>query len=166
MWAKQVLLVLVLLAGASSAETPMPFYISMQNDAPSDVLFVKNYEAGASLTEAYNNIEKLDRNTKVNTRFYGSGAGCVAGQGSLEASISSNVIGQAHIAWQSVDPMIDSKGRHGTAGQERGRSDRCLLRGEVHSALVQQQPGAGQRGLAAMRLIFSLNLSGHAYFHH
>jgi hypothetical protein len=87
----------------------MPFYISMQNDASSDVLFVKNYEAGASLTEAYNNIEKLDRNTKVNTRFYGSEAGCsVAGQGSLEASISSNVIGQA---------QIDSKGRHRLLGR-------------------------------------------------
>jgi hypothetical protein len=45
-WAKQVLLVLVLLAGASSAEKPMPFYISMQNGASSDALFVKNYEAG------------------------------------------------------------------------------------------------------------------------
>ncbi len=118
MWAKQVLLVLVLLAVASSVETPMPFYISMQNDAPSDVHFAKNYEAGASLTEAYNNREELDRNTKVNTRFYGSEAGCsVAGQGSLEASISSNVIGQTHIAWQSVDPMIDSKGRHRLLGR-------------------------------------------------
>ena len=121
MWVKQVkqvILILVLLVGVSFEEMPISFYTSMQNDELIDILFIKNYEAGASLTEAYNNIEKLDRNTEVNTRSYGSDASCsIAGQGSLEASISSNVIGQAHIAWQSVDTMPDSKGRHRLLGR-------------------------------------------------
>ena len=117
MWVKQALLILVLLVGVSFEEMPMSFYTYMQNDELRDVLFVKNYEAGTSLTEAYNNIEKLDRNTEVNTRSYGPDASCsIAGQGSLEASISSNVIGQAHIAWQSADTMPDSKGRHRLLG--------------------------------------------------
>jgi hypothetical protein len=32
--------------------------------------------------------------------------------GALEANINSNIIGNAHIAWQSVDPQMDSKGYH------------------------------------------------------
>jgi len=118
-WAKQVLLmILVVLVGVSSADTPMSFYTSMQNDEPKEALFVKDYGAGASLTEAYDNVVKLERDTKLNTRFYGSEAGSsAAGRGSLDASISSNVIGQAHIAWQSVDPLPDSKGCHRLLGR-------------------------------------------------
>lgn len=37
--------------------------------------------------------------------------------GGLEASINSNVIGKAHIAWQSIDPIGSSMGRHKLLGR-------------------------------------------------
>jgi len=76
-----------------------------------DVLATRNYDIGASITEAYTDIEQLERNTLVNTRsFEPTCRGC--SPGALEANINSNIIGNAHIAWQSVDPQPDSKGRH------------------------------------------------------
>lgn len=74
------------------------------------------------MTESYSNVEKLNRNTQVTTRSYGdtsadrSCAGYGAG-GGLEASINSQVIGQAHIAWQSVDPSVNVNGRHPLIGR-------------------------------------------------
>jgi hypothetical protein len=81
------------------------------------VLSVRNYDSGAVLTEAYTNIEKLERNTQVSTKSYGMDDSAADPGGSLEASISSNVIGSAHIAWQSVDPDTTIKGRHPILGR-------------------------------------------------
>jgi hypothetical protein len=98
---------------------PQDFAEAMNNAGQKDILTVKNYDTGALLTESYAGIEHLERNTQVNTRSYGTdsdasdgngGAGSPAG--GLKASINSNVIGKAHIAWQSFDPVISSKGRH------------------------------------------------------
>jgi hypothetical protein len=111
------------LASSVSAQMPMDFAVAMNNGGQKDVLSIKNYDIGASMTEAYTDIEKLSRNTEISTRSYGTNSsapdsakteptcqGCDSG-GSLEASINSNVIGKAHIAWQSVDPSITIKGR-------------------------------------------------------
>jgi hypothetical protein len=117
------------LASSVSAQMPMDFAVAMNNAGQKDVLSIKNYENGASMTEAYTDIEKLSRNTEISTRSYVTNSsvtdsaeegttcsGCETG-GSLEASINSNVIGKAHIAWQSVDPSITIKGRHPLIGR-------------------------------------------------
>lgn len=93
-------------------------------------------EMPLSFAETMNNAGQKDilmqRNTQINTRTYGTksaasdvngtDAGRPAGgasglAGGLEASINSNVIGKAHIAWQSFDPSISSKGRHQLLGR-------------------------------------------------
>jgi hypothetical protein len=109
-----LLLLLLFLLGTASADMPLGFYTAMNNADQKDVLCVKNYDTGATMTEAYTDIEHLERNTEVKTRSGGSEA---SGGGALEASINSNVIGNAHIAWQSVDPNPDSRGRHPIIGR-------------------------------------------------
>jgi hypothetical protein len=110
-------------------EMPLSYTAAMNNAGQNDILTVKNYDTGASMTEAYTDIEHLNRNTEVRTGSYAGGAssadpsaagsgcpGCGSG-GSLEASINSNVIGKAHIAWQSVDPSVSDHGRHPLIGR-------------------------------------------------
>jgi hypothetical protein len=113
---------------AVQAEMPLGFSQAMNNAAQRDILAVKNYDSGASLTEDYSDVEHLERNTVVKTGRYGANSsaqgvdggaiGTAIGQpGGLEASISSNVIGTAHIAWQSFDPIPSDKGRHQLLGR-------------------------------------------------
>jgi len=112
---KEVICILLLfMLGTASADMPLGFYMAMNNADQKEVLCVKNYDTGATMTEAYTDIEHLERNTEVVTR---SGGFESSGGGALEASINSNVIGKAHIAWQSVDPNPDSKGRHPIIGR-------------------------------------------------
>ena len=112
-------ILLALMVSAATADMPMSFYQSMNNQKYRDVLSVKNYDAGASVTESYSDAEHLQKQTAVKTASYGGG--CAGGQcggvGSLEASINSNVIGKAHIAWESVDPKADGKGHHAVLGR-------------------------------------------------
>jgi hypothetical protein len=107
---------------------PLSFAGAMNNAGQKDILTVKNYDTGASFTESYTDIEHLERNTQVNTRSYGTDSSAsdangadagspAGGAGGLEASINSNVIGKAHIAWQSFDPSVSSKGRHQLIGR-------------------------------------------------
>lgn len=112
---------------------PLGFAEAMNNAGQKDILTVKNYDTGASLTESYTDIEHLERNTQVNTGAYGMQSsasdanGTDAGSrnfgpagnsaGGLEASINSNVIGKAYIAWQSIDPISSGKGRHQLLGR-------------------------------------------------
>jgi hypothetical protein len=112
-----LLLLLLFLLGTASAEMPLGFYMAMNNADQKEVLCVKNYDTGATMTEAYTDIEHLERNTEVKTSSGGSGGSAASGGGALEASINSNVIGKAHIAWQSVDPNPDSRGRHPIIGR-------------------------------------------------
>ncbi len=105
-------IIAVILISSAHGELPLGFYSAMNDAGQKDVLSVRNYDSGAVLTEAYTNIEQLKRNTQISTRSYGIDDSANDPGGSLEASINSNVIGSAHIAWQSVDPMADSKGRH------------------------------------------------------
>jgi hypothetical protein len=110
-------MILAFLIFSAQGELPLGFYSSMNNEAQKDVLSVKNYDSGAVLTEAYTNIEKLERNTQISTKSYGTDNSATDPGGSLEASISSNVIGSAHIAWQSVDPDTTINGRHPILGR-------------------------------------------------
>ena len=107
----------VILISCAHGEMPFGFYSAMNDAGQKDVLSVRNYDSGAVLTEAYTNIEQLERNTQINTKSYGTDDLTANPGGSLEASINSNVIGSAHIAWQSVDPIADSKGRHPILGR-------------------------------------------------
>jgi len=109
------------------AVMPPSFSSAMNNAGQTDALAVKNYDSGAVFVESYSGVEHLDRDTEVMTKSYGINStnadaydayGRSAGQaGGLEASISSNVIGSAHIAWQSFDPALSSKGRHELLGR-------------------------------------------------
>ena len=113
------LLALLSLLGTASADMPLGFYMAMNNAEQKEVLCVKNYDTGATMTESYTDFEQLERNTEVRTRSGGAvgSEGWAAAGGALEASINSNVIGKAHIAWQSVDPNPDSRGRHTIIGR-------------------------------------------------
>jgi len=97
-------------------EIPLAYTPAAINSGQSDVLTIKNYESGAVMTESYTDAEHLNRNTQIRTGAYANSSGGLS-RGGLEASISSNVIGNAHIAWQSVDPAVSVKGRHPLIGR-------------------------------------------------
>ena len=111
-------------------EMPLAYVEAMNNaGGQNDILVVKNYDSGASMTEAYTNVEHLESSTQVRTGSSASNSsttgsfgaadgcpGCGSG-GGLEARINSNVIGKAHIAWQSVDPSVSDHGRHPLIGR-------------------------------------------------
>mgnify|MGYP001170066404 FL=1 len=101
---------------AAGAEMPVEFTQAVNNGHQKDSLRVMNYDSGASLIEEYSNVERLERETQVRTGAYGPSSSTSSG-GGLEASINSNVIGTAHIGWQSYDPVPDSKGRHQLLGR-------------------------------------------------
>ncbi len=116
---RHICLVIIILATIyfALADMPLGFTAAMNNDGQKDALFVRNYETGASMTELYTDVERLNRNTLVTTRSYGDSTDRAASGGSLEASINSQVIGKAHIAWQSVDPSTTVNGRHPLIGR-------------------------------------------------
>ncbi len=104
----------------AAADMSIGFSKSMNDKMYRNSLFIKNYDSRASVTESYNDAEHLDERANIETSS--TGAVCQSsrpcgGSGLLEASINSNVIGQAHIAWQSVDPRADTKGRHSILGR-------------------------------------------------
>lgn len=105
---------------------------AMNNAGEKDIIAIWNYDAGSSLTEAYTDIEHLQRETQVRTGAFwtrsntsdsswagesGENSPAVGLAGGLEASINSNVIGSAHIAWQSYDPIASRMGRHQLLGR-------------------------------------------------
>lgn len=101
---------------AAGAEMPLQFTQAMNSGHGEDRLAVMNYDSGASFSEEYSNVERLERETKVRTGAF-AGAPSGSSGGGLEASINSNVIGTAHIGWQSYDPAPDSRGRHQLLGR-------------------------------------------------
>jgi len=106
---------LAMISGAG-ADMPLEFSQAMNNAGQRDVLTIKNYDSGALLTEEYTGVEGLQRNTQVRTGGQGVNSSTSSG-GGLEARISSNVIGTAHIAWQSFDPHPSAMGRHQLLGR-------------------------------------------------
>ncbi len=113
---KLVILPLVfILISLAYAGTPASFYQAMNNMNTENTLCVKNYDAGASVTESYNDFEHLDKVTEVTSRSLNTSDNendNTAGNATLEVHINSNVIGKAHVAWQSRDLMSDTIGRH------------------------------------------------------
>ncbi|MFB3765051.1 MAG: hypothetical protein ACE14P_07355 [Methanotrichaceae archaeon] len=92
----------------ASAELPAAYYQAMSNMRTEDTLCVKNYDAGASITESYTDFEYLNKDTEIVSRSRRNSTDNAV----LEANINSEVIGNAHIAWQSVSPAINRLGRH------------------------------------------------------
>jgi len=115
-------MIFAFLISTAFADMPAGFYGSMNNQKWRDILCVKNYDAGASVTEDYADAEHLQKQTEVRTASNGAGCpvggGCVSGNaGSLEANLNANVIGKAHLAWESVDPRANGFGRHAVLGR-------------------------------------------------
>ena len=108
------LVVTFVLISLAAAEMPASFYQAVGGMKNQDILCDKNYDAGASVTEAYKDFEHLDKDTKIVSRTYNKtdDANPHKGNASLEVGINSQVIGKAHIAWQSLDTVPDSMGRH------------------------------------------------------
>jgi hypothetical protein len=110
-----ILFSIFLLFSLAAAEMPASFYQAMGNIKTEDTLCVKNYDAGASVTESYKDFEHLEKETEVVSRSYNTSNNekdYTRGNASLEVNLNSNVIGKAHIAWQSKDMMPYYMGRH------------------------------------------------------
>jgi len=112
-----ILLSIFLLISLAFSDMHASFYQAMGNVKTEDTLCVKNYDAGASVTESYKDFQHLDKETQIVSRSYNttnSVKDYTRGNASLEVNINSNIIGKAHIAWQSKDMMPDYMGRHAT----------------------------------------------------
>lgn len=106
-----------ILISLAASDMPASFYKAMGGMKNQDILCVKNYDAGASVTEAYTDFEHLDKDTQVVSRSFNKSSSkkdYSRGNASLEVHVNSNVIGKAHIAWQSKELKPDSKGWHTT----------------------------------------------------
>jgi hypothetical protein len=107
--------IVFILISLGAADLPVSYYQAMSNMNPVYTLCVKNYVAGASVTESYNDFEHLDKETEVTSRSLNTSDnenGNRAGDAALEVHINSNVVGKAHVAWQSRDILPDTAGRH------------------------------------------------------
>jgi hypothetical protein len=112
-----ILFSIFLLFSPAFADMPASFYQAMGNIRTEDAICVKNYDAGASVTESYKDFEHLDKETEIVSRSYNTSNNekdYTRGNASLEVNINSNVIGKGHIAWQSKDMMPYYMGRHAT----------------------------------------------------
>ena len=111
---KLIILAIIITINLVAAEMPSSFYQALNTMKNQDVLSVKNYDAGASITEAYTDFEHLEKDTQVVSRSYntsGNEKDYTRGNASLEASIDASVIGNSHIDWQSRDLLPDQMGR-------------------------------------------------------
>jgi len=107
--------IVFILISLGAADMPVSYYQAMSNMNPVDTLCVKNYDAGASVTESYTDFEHLDKETEVTSRSLNTSHNendYSAGNATLEVHMNSNVVGKAHVAWQSRDILPDRAGRH------------------------------------------------------
>jgi hypothetical protein len=111
-------IILAAFIATATADLPASFYTAMTDMDNVNMLCVKNYQGGAVFTEKYTNFEHLDKDTTVITRAVHGQSNLVTNESVLDASINSNVIGMAHISWQSLDPKADAKGRHAMLGSD------------------------------------------------
>jgi hypothetical protein len=93
-------------------ELPASFNDAMGKMEDEYVLCVKNYQAGASITESYTDFESLDKNTMV----VSSSGGNNSSNAFLQANINSLVVGNARLVWQSINPILELSGRHSILG--------------------------------------------------
>ncbi len=103
-----IAIIIIAITILATAELPATFYQAMANMRTEDTICVKNYDAGASITESYTDFEYLNKDTQIVSRSRRNSTDNAV----LEANINSEVIGNAHIAWQSINPAINSLGRH------------------------------------------------------
>ena len=110
-----VMLIVFALISLAAADMPASYYQAMNNMNTENTLCVKNYDAGASVTESYTDFEHLDKETEVISRSLNTSDNendNSAGNATLEVHINANVVGKAHVAWQSRDILPDRAGRH------------------------------------------------------
>lgn len=113
--ALSILSIIFILISLAAADMPASFYQALNNMDTKDTLCIKNYDAGASVTESYTDFEHLDKQTEVVSRSLNTSHNendNSRGNATLEVNINSNVIGKAHVAWQSRDVMPGTSGRH------------------------------------------------------
>lgn len=103
-----IAIIIINMAVLVTAEMPSTYTLAMNNMRDEDTLCVKNYDAGASITESYTDFDYLHKDTQIVSRSRKNSTDNAV----LEADINSEVIGDAHIAWQSINPAINSLGRH------------------------------------------------------
>jgi hypothetical protein len=106
-----ILLILIALTSLGTTEMPASYYAALEKMPNLEIICVKNYQVGSSITEAYTDFEHVNKDTQIISRAYNFSENR-GGQAILEASISSDVTGNAHLAWQSRDPVPDEKGRY------------------------------------------------------
>ena len=111
--------VIIILLALGAATMPDSFYTAMERMPNIEAICIKNYEAGASITEAYGNFEYLDKETQLVSRTYDN----TEDRAILEASINSEVIGQGHLAWQLMDPIHENRAHHAFDWQKCGGLD-------------------------------------------
>lgn len=110
-----IMLIVFALISLAAADMPASYYQAMNNMNTENTLCVKNYDAGASFTESYTDFEHLDKETEVISRSLNTSDNendNSAGNATLEVHINANVVGKAHVAWQSRDILPDRAGRH------------------------------------------------------
>ena len=110
-----IMLIVFALISLAAADMPASYYQAMNNMNTENTLCVKNYDAGASFTESYTDFEHLDKETEVTSRSLNTSDNendNSAGNATLEVHINANVVGKAHVAWQSRDILPDRAGRH------------------------------------------------------
>ncbi len=119
-----LMVAIIALLGFGAAVMPESFYTAMGRIPNMEVICVKNYEAGASITEAYGNFEYLDKDTQIVSRIYNCREDCrddrrddCGERAILEGNVNSEVIGQAHLAWQSMDPNHKNSAQHALIGR-------------------------------------------------
>ena len=101
-------MVAIITISLAAAEMPSSYYEAMEKMKNEDTLCVQNYNAGASLAEAYTDFEYLNKNTEVVSKSSEN----LTGSAVLAARINSEVIGNAQLVWQSLIPNADLTGRH------------------------------------------------------
>ncbi len=106
----------IIALGLGAATMPESFYVAMAGMPNTEAVCAKNYDVGASVTEAYGNFDYLNKDTQIVSRTYES----TEGRAILEASISSEGIGHGHLAWQSIDHYRENRGHHALIGGSVG----------------------------------------------
>jgi len=67
---KLIALAIIITIALTAAEMPSSFYQAANKMKNQDILCVKNYDAGASITEAYTDFQYLEKETQVTSRSY------------------------------------------------------------------------------------------------
>jgi hypothetical protein len=99
----------IILISLAAADMYSTYYQALGNIKNEEVLCVKNYQAGATITESYTDFESLEKETQVVSRTFKDRS---QGNPVLEANINTNVVGHVRLGWESRNATADSKGRH------------------------------------------------------